>query len=194
MEKEGQPGFVPDLVRSLGYAGESSLTATLRIMEREGFVTIRGGGAKGRSRMVALTSKGRFALGAGGLPLLGSIPAGPLSEAVATADEILEPNSFLPWREGDFLLRVRGDSMTGDGIFDRDLVLIRPNVATQQGEIAAVLIGDEHETTLKHVFSKGDKVILHASNPEYADVSLPAETVKVAGVYRGLIRHAGGRA
>ena len=194
MEKEGQPGFVPDLVRTLGDAGESSLTATLRIMEREGFVTIRGGGAKGRSRMVALTSKGRFALGAGGLPLLGSIPAGPLAEAVATADEILEPNSFLPWREGDFLLRVRGDSMTGDGIFDRDLVLIRPNVEIQQGEIAAVLIGEDHETTLKHVFSKGHEVVLHASNPDYPDRSFPAETVKVAGVYRGLIRHAGGRA
>lgn len=193
MEKEGQPGFVPDLVRALGYAGESSLTATLRIMEREGSITIRGGGAKGRSRMVTLTSKGRFALGAGGLPLLGSIPAGPLAEAIATADEVVEPNDLLPWREGDFLLRVRGDSMTGDGIFDRDLVLIRPNIELRQGEIAAVLLGDAHETTLKHVFSKGDKVILHASNPEYSDLTVPAETVKIAGVYRGLVRHAGGR-
>jgi repressor LexA len=107
---------VPELVSRLGYAAESSLTATLKIMEREGWLDIRGGGAKGRSRMVTLTSKGRFALGAGGLPVLGSIPAGPLAEAISETDDVRDPGELLPWREGDFLLRVRGDSMTGDGI------------------------------------------------------------------------------
>jgi repressor LexA len=191
-EKRGEPGFVPELVRALGYAAESSLTATLRVMEREGLLVIKGGGARGRSRMVALTSKGRFAIGAGGLPVLGSIPAGPLAEAVESADEVLEPTELLPWREGDFLLRVRGDSMEGDGILDKDLVLIRPDREARPGEIAAVLIGDDHDTTLKRVFFQGAKATLRASNPKYPDLSVPAETVKIAGVFRGLIRHAGG--
>ncbi len=191
-EKRGEPGFVPELVRALGYAAESSLTATLRVMEREGLLAIKGGGARGRSRMVTLTSKGRFAIGAGGLPVLGSIPAGPLAEAVESADEVLEPAELLPWREGDFLLRVRGDSMEGDGILNGDLVLIRPDREARPGEIAAVLIGDDHDTTLKRVFFQGAKAILRASNPKYPDFTVPAETVKIAGVFRGLIRHAGG--
>lgn len=164
-EEKREPAFVQALVRKLGYAAESSLTATLRIMEREGFALIQGGGEKGRPRLVQLTSKGRFALGAGGLPLLGSIPAGPLSEALAQPDDVLEPRDLLPALEGDFLLRVRGDSMTGDGILDGDLVLLRPDSEAARGEIAAVLVGEAHEATLKRVFLKGDTVTLRASNP-----------------------------
>ena len=192
LEKEGEPGFVPDLVRRLGYAAESSLTATLRVMEHRGLIIIKGGGARGRSRAVTLTSKGRFALGAGGLPLLGLIPAGPLAEAVAEADEILAPEDVLPWKEGDFLLRVKGDSMEGDGILDGDMVLLRPEVSWQQGEIAAVLVGEDHETTLKRVFRQDELITLRAANPRYADRTVPAETVKIAGVFRGLVRHARG--
>lgn len=190
-ERAGTPAFVPDLVRELGLAGESSLTPTLRILERKGGVTVRGGGARGRSRVVVLTAGGRRAVGLGGLPLLGSIPAGPLDETVAGAEDIGE--ELLPWRPGDFLLRVRGDSMIGDGILDGDKVLIRPGVEPRAGEIAAVQVGETHEATLKHVFAlpESGQVRLRASNPGYRDVVVPAETVKIAGVFRGLIRDVG---
>ena len=181
-----------DLVRRLGYAAESSLTATLRIMERNGFLVIQGGGEKGRSRVVRLTARGRFTLGASGIPLLGAIPAGPLEEALAQAEEIIEPANLLSYREGDFLLRVHGDSMIGDGILDGDWVLLRPNLALRQGEIAAVLVGESHEATLKRVLLVPEKsqIILRASNPRYPDLVAKAKEVKVAGIFRGLIRHA----
>lgn len=184
------PAFVSDLVRSLGYAAESSLSPTLRLMEAKGFIRIEGGGAKGRSRVVTLTAQGRRSLGAGGgLPLLGTIPAGPLTEALQEA-ETVEASDLLPYRDGDFLLRVRGDSMIGDGILDGDTVLLRPEVAWQNGEIAAVLVGEFYESTLKRIFVSQKDVILRASNPKYPDLTLPAHTVQVAGVFRGLIRHA----
>ena len=191
-EQRKEPSFVSDLVMKLGYAAESSLTATLRIMERNGFIVIQGGGERGRSRVVRLTPKARFALGAGGIPLLGTIPAGPLQEAFAQADEIIETTDLLPSREGDFFLRVRGDSMIGDGILDGDWVLLRPNLEVQHGEIAALLVGEAHETTLKRVFFLPEKaeIILRASNPRYPDLVVNAQDVKVAGIFRGLIRHA----
>jgi repressor LexA len=191
-EQRQEPPFVSDLVRRLGYAAESSLTATLRIMERDGFLVIQGGGEKGRSRVVRLTAKARFALGAGGIPLLGTIPAGPLEEVFAQADEIIGPANLLAYREGDFLLRVHGDSMIGDGILEGDWVLLRPNLAVQHGEIAAVLVGEAHEATLKRVLLVPEKseIILRASNPQYSDLVVKAEEVKVAGIFRGLIRHA----
>ena len=191
-EQRKEPSFVSDLVTKLGYAAESSLTATLRIMERNGFLVIQGGGERGRSRVVRLTAKARFALGAGGIPLLGTIPAGPLQEAFAQADEIIETTDLLPSREGDFFLRVRGDSMIGDGILDGDWVLLRPNLDVQHGEIAALLVGEAHETTLKRIFFLPEKteIILRASNPRYPDLVVNAQDVKVAGIFRGLIRHA----
>lgn len=190
-EERGEPGFVPDLAQALGLAGESSLTPTLAIMERNGILQMIGGGIRGRSRLVRLTPRGRYMLALGGLPLLGSIPAGPLSEALAEPEVVLGDRELLPYREGDFLLRVRGDSMIGDGILDGDKVLLRPTVEPHSGEIAAVLVGDAHEATLKHVIFQpgGREIILRASNPHYADVRAAAEDVKIAGVYRGLIRH-----
>jgi repressor LexA len=124
----------------------------------------------------------------GGVPLLGSIPAGPLSEAIP--EVVLEERELLKVRPGDFLLRVRGDSMIGDGIMDGDKVLLRPEIDARSGEIAAVLVGDAHEATLKHVIPDPARglVILRASNPFYVDVRVPVEEVRIAGVFRGLVR------
>jgi repressor LexA len=196
IERAGFPALVSELVQKLGLAGSSSLVPTLKIMQRNGFIAINGGGGQGRDHLVKLTPKGRYAISEGGLPVLGAIRAGPLEEAVAEHDTILEDADLLPHRPGDFLLRVRGDSMIGDGILSGDHVLLRPNVEAAQGEIAAVLTGEEsgdYEATLKRVYREGAKVRLKASNPAYDDRVLPASDVKIAGVFRGLIRHAESR-
>ncbi len=183
--------MVPDLLKRLRLAAESSLTPTLQKMVRNGFVEILAGGVQGRSRIVRLTGKGRFALGIGGLPLFGSIPAGPLSEAVAQATEIVEPGKLLAHKAGDFLLRVRGDSMVGDGIFDGDLVLLRPDETVPHGAIAAVCVGEDREGTLKRVLFENDRVRLRASNPLFKDIVVAAEGVFFAGLLKGVIRHVG---
>lgn len=230
IERSGFPVTVSALVRELGLAGSSSLVPTLRIMQRNEFVEIQGGGGFGRDQLIKLSPKGRFVINEGGLPVLGEIRAGPLEEAVADPDTVFEERDFLPYRPGDFLLKVRGDSMTGDGILPGDHVLLRPNVEVAQGEIAAVIVGDAHEATLKRFYletapgsasgkspasrvitlaeddfsddagdefesratslGKGKMVRLKAGNPNYADILVPAAEVKIAGVFRGLIRHA----
>ena len=193
MESQGRPGFISDLVATLELRAESSLTPTLERMVRNGFLILSGGGAKGRQRLAQISPKGKLQLGVGFLPLLGQIPAGPLEEAIA---QYAEPSSFeqlLPWRPGDFLLEVKGDSMVGDGILEGDKVLLRPNIQIEPGEIAAVLVGEENsgeaETTLKRVFFQTPStIILRASNPKYPDRLMDAAHVRIAGVYRGLIR------
>ena len=191
-EMTGKPAFVHELVGQLGLAGESSLTPTLRLMEERGFIEIAGGGKQRAYRVLRLTKAGRQGLGIGGLPVLGSIPAGPLAEALAQPADFIEPGSLLPHRAGDFLLRVRGESMIGDGILHGDLVLLRPNVDVQPGEIAAVHTGDSYESTLKHVHFEKEGVRLRASNPAYPDLLIPKREWRgVVGVYRGLVRDAG---
>jgi repressor LexA len=194
-ERAERPGFIADLLKALRLAAESSLTPTLQKMARNGFVEILCGGIRGRSRVVRLTAKGRHTLGIGGLPLLGSIPAGPVSEAIAQAAEIIEPGALLPHKPGDFLLSVRGDSMIGDGILDGDLVLLRPGARVAHGAIAAVCVGDDREGTLKRVLFENDgrRVRLRASNPIFKDVIVPAERVHFAGLLKGVMRHVGRR-
>jgi repressor LexA len=191
--RQDRPAFVADLVQTLRLAGESSLTPTLLKMQRNGFVDVQRSGVQGRARIVTLTRKGRRVLGLGGVPLLGSIPAGPVSEAIAQAEEFVEAGELLPHGPQDFFLRVRGDSMIGDGILDRDLVLLRPQVEVPPGAIAAVCVGDEREATLKRVFYEQEKVRLKAANPAYRDVLVPAEQVSFAGLLKGVVRHVGSR-
>jgi repressor LexA len=191
-EAKQVPVFIPELVRELGLAGESSLTPTLRIMQTRGFLEIHGGGKQRAYRVLRLTKQGREALGLGGLPVVGRIAAGLLQEALAQPEEYLDSGDLLPHRNGDFLLRVVGDSMIGDGIREGDLVLLRPGQELRNGEIAAAYVGDTFEATLKHVHFEKNRVRLRASNPAYEDIVVPRETWKgVAGVYRGLVRHVG---
>lgn len=218
-----QPNFVSDLVAELGLKAESSITRSLQRMERLGVIEIQGGGARGRQRLVVSTEKGRrlsalrepkFAVFPNTalsdvrfLPVLGAIPAGPLEEVIASGEVESVGVGALPRSQaGDFLLRIKGDSMTGDGILDGDLVLLRPNVQAHQGEIAAVIAmgaGGDCDATLKRIFwraggagvpaAQAEEVLLRASNPAYADMVFPSESVRIAGVFRGLIREGGGR-
>jgi repressor LexA len=189
LEARGDPAFVMDIAKSLRLRGESSITRTLNRMERNGFVKLKGGG-RGRSRVVCLTTRGRVEAGLGGVPLLGWIPAGPLKEAIAQTETFLDERELLACRPGDFALRVKGDSMIGDGILEDDKVLLRPDVTVENGEIAAVLVGTDNEATLKRIFfsTKNREVILRASNPRYPDMRVAADEVKIAGVFRGLFR------
>jgi repressor LexA len=136
------------------------------------------------------------------LPVLGAIPAGPLEEVMAQGEvEWVGADAVLRSQPGDFLLRIKGDSMCGDGILEGDLVLLRPGIEAHTGEIVAALAtgaGGDCDATLKHIFwrnegkqvapSQGREVVLRASNPAYADLVLPAESVRIAGVFRGLVR------
>lgn len=181
---------VADLVQELSLAGDTSLNATLKIMKRNGFVDIHGGGKRGRRRTVCLTNQGKQTLGLGGLRVLGNIPAGPLADVLQQCETVIDSAEMLPHKPGDFLLVVQGDSMIGDGILHNDKVLLRPHVPVRDREIAAVHVGDEYMATLKHVcFGRGRSIVtLKASNPKYKDVVVAAADIKVAGVFRGLIR------
>jgi repressor LexA len=179
-----------ELVNRLRLAGVSSLTRTLHIMKRNSFVEIHGGGGRGHRRTISLTQQAKEFLGVGCIPVLGRIPAGPLSETISHCDNVIDCGQMLPHKPGDFLLVVDGDSMSGDGILPGDLVLLRPNISVNNGQIAAVHVGDEYLATLKHVHfgPRCRRVTLKASNRSYRDIVVPANSIKVAGVYKGLVR------
>ena len=194
--RAGRTPVIAELIASMGLARESSLTNLLTPLQRKGLIAIEGG-VRGRSRIITLTSRGKMVAGFG-LPVLGCIPAGPLREAIEEAEEWVDTaHALLPHRAGDFLLRVEGDSMIGDGILPGDKVLLRPGIEVRSGEIAAVQItgSDGFDdggvcATLKHVHldEAAQSITLRASNPRYADREVEAARVSIAGVYRGLVR------
>ncbi len=115
------------------------------------------------------------------LPLLGNISCGnPI-----LADEHIELYVELTTKiKADFCLKAKGDSMINARIHDGDIVFIRKQDTVDNGEIAAVIIGDE--ATLKRVFYYPDegKLVLQAENPKYEPfvyIGDELNTVKILG-------------
>ena len=86
--------------------------------------------------------------------------------------------------DADFCLCASGDSMIGARIFDGDIVFIRAQDTVENGEVAAVIIGDE--ATLKRVYFYPDKnkLVLSPENPKYAPLVYMGgelESIKIIG-------------
>lgn len=95
-------------------------------------------------------------------PVLGTIAAGQPIYADEHFESYVEAGADI---HADFCLQVKGDSMINARIMDGDIVFIRKQPDVNDGEIAAVLIGNE--ATLKRVYKKNSEVILIAENPAY---------------------------
>lgn len=114
------------------------------------------------------------------LPVLGKIAAGePIDRIENIEGYIWVERELLRGRKG-FLLRVQGDSMTGDRIYDGDLVVVVVQEMVQPHEIAVVAVNGEY-ATLKRVKFQGDICVLTSSNPAYEPIIVPAKDVHIIG-------------
>lgn len=127
-----------------------------------------------------------------GLPVMGQVAAG--SPILASQD--ITSRVELPGYDSSrhFFLRVRGDSMTPDGIGDGDLVLVRSQPFVRQSEIAVVLVGEE--ATVKRVEVRAGKVRLLSSNPSHRPMAFDPEAdgIRVLGKVVAVLRSLEGEA
>ena len=117
--------------------------------------------------------------------IIGSIPCGNLSLEEEAVEEIVQLPTALFGKGDLFLLHASGDSMTGAGIDDGDLVLIRKQEEAQSGNIVAAFIEGEGNT-LKRYRRYGNTVFLHPENPKYPDI--PLRDGKIQGVAVSVIK------
>lgn len=103
------------------------------------------------------------------IPILGSVCAGDGIWCEENFDGFFFADESLA--NADFALIVEGDSMSGDGIFDRDKAFIRKTNYVDNGKIAVVLLVDKNEVTLKRVYINNGKAILQPSNPLYSPIT-----------------------
>ena len=121
------------------------------------------------------------------LPLVGTIAAGTPLEAVPTSETITVPADMVSGRGRTFVLRIQGESMTGEHIRDGDYVIIEERQTARDGETVVALV-DGAEATLKRFYRDGATVRLQPAHPTMAPIVVPADRVHVQGVVVGLIR------
>ena len=124
------------------------------------------------------------------IPIVGRVAAGlPLLAVENVQDTVHVDKFFIGQTREVFALRVKGESMIEDGIFDGDYIFVRKQLHAGAGEIVVAMIEDE--ATVKRFYPEGDRVRFQPSNPRLKPIYVSREDFRetqiigvVVGVYR----------
>ena len=192
IEAEGMPPSQAEIARAFGFKGVRAAQYHLDALEAAGAIERVPGRARGiRIRQMPALPQGRLDLAVANdalrLPVLGRVAAGaPIGANAGVEDHVLlDRNIFFP--SPDYLLKVSGDSMRDEGIFDGDLIGVHRTPEARSGQIVVARIDDE--ITVKLLKIGKDRIRLLPRNPDYAPIEvLPDQDFAIEGLYCGLVR------
>jgi repressor LexA len=193
--KYGYPPTVRDIGKAVGLASSSTVHAHLANLERLGL--LRRDPTKPRA--IELLDRVRGDVGGAvetvtgnvrnlvrpGLPLVGQVAAGQPILAEENIEDYVQVPPIAGGEEGEYVLRVRGESMKDIGILEGDYVVVRPQDTATDGEIVVALVGEE--ATVKRFFREADHVRLQPENAAMEPIR--SKDVRVLGRVVGLFRN-----
>jgi len=182
-EQHGYPPTVRDIGKAVGLASSSTVHAHLANLEKLGLLRRDPTKPRAMELLGRATAVVRDAVRPG-LPLLGQVAAGQPILAEENVEEYIDTPAACGGESGEYLLRVRGESMKNAGILDGDLVVVRRQDAARDGEIIVALV--EEEATVKRFFREGDHIRLQPENDEMEPILV--RDVSVLGRVVGLMR------
>jgi repressor LexA len=179
--KTGYPPTVREIGKAVGLHSSSTVHAHLANLEKIGL--LRRDPTKPRAIEV-LVDRAKKVMQPAGLPLVGQVAAGEPILAEENIEEYLEVPDVIGGETGDYILRVKGDSMIGAGILENDFVVVRQTEVADDGEIVVALI--DGEATVKSFYKEKDRVRLEPANKAYKPIrTADAQLLgRVVGVFR----------
>ncbi|HRF83277.1 MAG: transcriptional repressor LexA [Xanthomonadales bacterium] len=197
IEAEGMPPSQAEIARAFGFKGVRAAQYHLEALEAAGAIERVPGRARGiRLKVAPSSAQAELALPAASndaavrLPVLGRVAAGlPIGADVPVdlADSFLVLDRVLFSPSPDYLLKVQGDSMRDEGIFDGDLIGVHRTREARSGQIVVARV--DEEITVKLLKIGKDRIRLLPRNPDYAPIEvLPDQDFAIEGLYCGLVR------
>jgi repressor LexA len=196
IEAEGVPPSQAEIASALGFKGVRAAQYHLEILEQAGAIKRIPGQARGirlcgtsdgddAPRPVRQRERDDSALH---LQVLGRVAAGtPIGNDALDADNVvlIDRSFFFP--TPDYLLKVKGDSMRDDGIYDGDLIGVHRTSQARSGDIVIARV--DEEITVKRLKIGRDGIRLLPRNPDYAPIEVrPDQDFAIEGLYCGLVR------
>jgi repressor LexA len=193
--KQGYPPTVRDIGKAVGLASSSTVHAHLANLEKLGL--LRRDPSKPRA--IELLDRVQKDVGNAvqdavesvkvmmrpGLPLVGQVAAGQPILAEENIEDYIQVPAAAGGDTGEYVLRVRGESMIDAGILEGDFVVVRPQDTADDGEIIVALVGEE--ATVKRFFREADHVRLQPENATMEPIR--SKDVRVLGRVVGLFRN-----
>jgi repressor LexA len=189
--KYGYPPTVRDIGKAVGLASSSTVHAHLANLEKIGM--LRRDPTKPRAielldrvdRAVGSAVDSVRSIVAGeGLPLLGTVAAGQPMLAEGNIEDYVSVPEIAGGGDGQYLLRIRGESMKDAGMLEGDFVVVRSQDSARDGDIVVALLGEE--ATVKRFFREPDHIRLQPENETMEPIR--SREVKVLGRVVGLLR------
>ena len=182
--KFGYPPTVRDIGKAVGLASSSTVHAHLANLEKLGLLRRDPTKPRAIEMLDRAVEQVKSIVRPDGLPLLGQVAAGSPVLAEENIEEYVSVPTLAGGDEGQFILRVRGESMIDAGILPDDYVVVRKQETAQDGEIIVALVGEE--ATVKRFFREDDHIRLQPENATMEPIR--TRDVKVLGRVVGLFR------
>ena len=180
----GQPPTLAEIAAACGLATRAAARKHVLALTEAGLIEVTAGQARG-IRPAGLPARAALLQ----VPVLGRVAAGaPIGADAGLSDTLtLDPRLFST--APDYLLRVQGDSMIEDGIFDGDYIFVKKQLQASRGEIVVAMIGDE--ATVKRYYPEGDTIRFQPANAAMQPIIVRKKDFRsvnligiVVGVYR----------
>jgi repressor LexA len=181
--KYGYPPTVREIGKAVGLHSSSTVHAHLANLEKSGLLRRDPSKPRAIELLVGKAKRAMPGVG-GGLPLVGQVAAGQPVLAEENIEEYLDVPDVIGGEDGDYVLRVRGESMKNAGILEGDYVVVRRADDADDGEIVVALIGEE--ATVKRYFREADHIRLQPENEAMEPIRTTEAQIigRVVGVFR----------
>jgi len=180
--EHGYPPTVRDIGKAIGLTSSSTVHAHLANLEKLG--VLRRDPTKPRALELLGQAAKKVVPGPSGLPLVGRVAAGAPVLAEENIEEYVDVPEIAGGDAGEYVLRVRGESMKDAGILEGDHVVVRPQDTANDGEIVVALVGEE--ATVKRFYRESDHVRLQPENEAMEPIRV--RDVQILGRVVGVCR------
>jgi repressor LexA len=180
----GYPPTVRDIGKAVGLASSSTVHAHLSNLEKIGLLRRDPSKPRAIELLDRAVDNVKAIVRPAGLPLVGQVAAGQPVLAEENIEDYVEVPDAAGGDQGEYVLRVRGDSMKNAGILEDDFVVVRPQSSAQDTDIVVALVGEE--ATVKRFFRESDHIRLQPENEALQPIR--SKDVRVLGKVVGVLR------
>ncbi|MGC9221444.1 MAG: transcriptional repressor LexA [Solirubrobacteraceae bacterium] len=183
--EKGYPPTVRDIGAAVGLASPSTVHAHLDNLEKLGLLRRDPAKPRALELLDGTPAPGRAGIKRG-LPLIGQVAAGQPILAQENIEAHIDTPACAGGDSGDYLLKVRGESMKKIGIMDGDIVVVKRQQTARDGEIVVAMVEDE--ATVKRFFKESDHIRLQPENDDLEPILVRDVAIlgRVVGVMRSL--------